>query len=105
MRKLLCLGLLMGLLATSLIAIVGCGEDACQPIGSYEECLQRGNAICVDIYPKCPEHGKIVQTGTMWSIECKGWEDDQKCEAVGIAYNRFEDGYTVKAEPTRTLLP
>jgi len=55
MRKGLCLILLMGLLATALIAIVGCGEGSCQPVGSYEECLQRRYPLCLDIYPKCPD--------------------------------------------------
>jgi PBP1b-binding outer membrane lipoprotein LpoB len=29
--------------------IAGC----CQPEGNYEECVRKGHAICIDIYPKC----------------------------------------------------
>ena len=42
--------ILVGLLMLSFIAIAGC---TCQYEGAYEECLARGDALCLDIYPKC----------------------------------------------------
>ena len=108
MRKGICLILLVGLLATSLIAIVGCGEDACQKVGAYEECLQRGDAVCADIYPKCPEHGEVVINGDTFDIECEAWQvgsfKRQDCEVVRTAYSMYEDGWTVKGKITRTLI-
>lgn len=31
------------------------GNNCCQPEGNYEECLEKGGALCIDAYPKCPE--------------------------------------------------
>jgi hypothetical protein len=45
----------LGILALVVTAIAGCGEGACQRIGAYELCVYQQNALCLDIYPKCPE--------------------------------------------------
>ena len=30
-------------------------SNCCQPVGNYEECVENGGTLCIDMYPKCEE--------------------------------------------------
>ena len=33
------------------VAVYGC--EICQPVGSYEDCVEEKRSLCLDIEPKC----------------------------------------------------